>query len=339
MENLAYDFVTVENLLNGDDSNFEDSDDEAEEVFTHMEFHEPYELNETNDPYEPSDLNEPNHPNDDPVAQQEDEVAPPVAQQEDEGAPPVNDVAPEPEEVNARVLAAELTWKKKSDFKRNKPQNSTNEFLDVPFLEPIQYFERYFNEDFYELTATFTNQYYLQTTGKIMSPPATSSDIKAFFSFNGLMGVFKYPRIHLFWNQLYGMQEIMATMTKNRFFQLRNNLHVVDNLAVSQDVKSSNKLWKVQPVIDTVRNQGMKIERTKGNYSLDEQMIPFSGKCIVKQYVRNKPRPVGLKNFVITDSDGLMFDFIIYQGEKLIYLTGILDWDPCSDLEAERNNT
>lgn len=191
-----------------------------------MEFHEPYELNETNDPYEPSDLNEPNHPNDDPVAQQEDEVA-----------PPVNDVAPEPEEVNARVLAAELAWKKKSDFKRNKPQNSTNEFLDVPLLEPIQYFERYFNEEFYELTATFTNQYYLQTTGKIMSPPATSSDIKAFFSFNGLMGVFKYPRIKLFWNQLYGMQEIMATMTKNRFFQLRNNLHVVDNLAVSQDVK------------------------------------------------------------------------------------------------------
>lgn len=95
----------------------------------------------------------------------------------------------------------------------------------------------------------------------------------------------------------------------------------------------------MQPVIDTVRNQGMKIERTKGNYSLDEQMIPFSGKCIMKQYVRNKPRPVGLKNFVITDSDGLMFDFIIYQGEKLIYLTGILDWDPCSDLEAERNNT
>lgn len=72
----------------------------------------------------------------------------------------------------------------------------------------------------------------------------------------------------------------------------------------------------MQPVIDTVRNQCMKIERTKGNYSVDEQMIPFSGKCIMKQYVRNKPRPVGLKNFVITDSDGLMFDFIIYQGEK-----------------------
>lgn len=60
----------------------------------------------------------------------------------------------------------------------------------------------------------------------------------------------------------------------------------------------------------------MKIEHTIGHYSVDEQMIPFSGKCLVKQYVRNKPRPVGLKNFVITDSSGLMYDFIIYQGEK-----------------------
>lgn len=36
----------------------------------------------------------------------------------------------------------------------------------------------------------------------------------------------------------------------------------------------------------------------------------------MKQYVSNKPRPVGLKNFVITTSSGLMIDFIVYQGSS-----------------------
>lgn len=104
-------------------------------------------------------------------------------------------------------------------------------------------------------------------------------------------------------------------MSRKRFFTIRTHIHFVNNLDVSREVMDSNKFWKVQPVLDAVKNQCLKIERSAtDHYSLDEQMIPFMGKCGQRQFVKNKPRPVGLKNFVLTTSDGIMLDFVIYQG-------------------------
>ncbi|KAG8251040.1 hypothetical protein J6590_089080 [Homalodisca vitripennis] len=59
--------------------------------------------------------------------------------------------------------------------------------------------------------------------------------------------------------------------------------------------QKSNRLWKVQPIIDAVRKRCLELERGSGTYSIDEQIIPFLGSCPVRQVVKNKPRPVGLK--------------------------------------------
>jgi len=53
--------------------------------------------------------------------------------------------------------------------------------------------------------------------------------------------------------------------------------------------------------------------------SIDEQMIPFSGQTTMKQFVRGKPHPVGLKNFVAANSDGMMLDFKIYVGAETFH--------------------
>jgi len=78
----------------------------------------------------------------------------------------------------------------------------------------------------------------------------------------------------------------------------------------------ADRFWKIKPIIDSIRNACLSIPRNVSCYSIDEQMIQFLGRTPYRQYVRNKPRPVGLKHFVITTSKGLVFDFEIYQGEN-----------------------
>lgn len=121
----------------------------------------------------------------------------------------------------------------------------------------------------------------------------------------------KFPRLRIYWSAKFRYYSIASIMSRDRFFQLRVNLHFVN--LVSDEMKKNNKLRKVQPLIDFVRNRCLSIERSSTYYSIDEQMIPFLGRCQIRQFVKGKPRPVGLKNFVISTSDGLIIDFKIYQ--------------------------
>lgn len=157
--------------------------------------------------------------------------------------------------------------------------------------------------------------YYQGTFNQVLSPPITAAEVKAFFGINGILGCVKYPRIKMAWLQRFKLSCVTDAMARERFFMFRTNLHIVDKGAVTAEEKTQNRLWLVQPLIDAVRNRCLQLPRSHSTYSIDEQMVPFLGKCPVRQYVPGKPRPVGLKNFVITTSNGLVLDFEIYQGD------------------------
>lgn len=153
----------------------------------------------------------------------------------------------------------------------------------------------------------------MSNTGKELK--TTPQEMKVFIGINMVMGCIKYPRLNLYWHTKLALPAITNSMSRDRFYLLRNNMHLVDANLISKETRESNKMWKVQPMIDVVRNQCLAQPRNTTTYSIDEQMIPFTGRCPVRQYVRNKPRPVGLKNFVLTTSQGLVLDFEIYQGK------------------------
>lgn len=204
-----------------------------------------------------------------------------------------------------------LVWEKKK-FSCNIPSvNVPQNDLAQPVLTPLEYFKSYFSDDFFTNTAQCTNMYSISKFGKNLNTDC--NEIKKLFGMHLMMGCLKYPRLRMYWQFGIELKPICQSMPRDRFFTLRNCLHVVD---INDRPTNQNRLWKVQPVLDSVKNGCNSIERIAGNYSIDEQMIPFSGRTTLKQYVPNKPRPIGLKNFIITTSDGVLLDFEVYQGES-----------------------
>ena len=68
------------------------------------------------------------------------------------------------------------------------------------------------------------------------------------------------------------------------------------------------------PLIEAVRQKCVSLVREE-YLSIDEQMIPFTGRAPAKQFVKGKPSPEGLKNLVCCGKSGIAYDFILYQGK------------------------
>ncbi|KAL7887785.1 hypothetical protein AOLI_G00055060 [Acnodon oligacanthus] len=92
-------------------------------------------------------------------------------------------------------------------------------------------------------------------------------------------------------------------MTRVRFFKLRNSPKTGN-----EQTKNRDNLWKARPLLDRVKQGCLRLSKP-GKLCTDEQIIPFTGRCSISQFVPGKPFPTGLKVFVLASPDGLMLDF------------------------------
>ncbi|XP_041846922.1 uncharacterized protein LOC121643526 [Melanotaenia boesemani] len=183
--------------------------------------------------------------------------------------------------------------------------------------QPLDYVEQYIDSELLKLLTDCTNAMSLANSGRSLN--TSVEEMYYFFGVAILMSCVHYPQTKMFWSNALRVPAISDKMSRDRFFKLRSHLKVVIDDDIPEDKKKTDKFWKVRPFMDRIL-KGCRLQARPECVSIDEQMIPFTGACPFRQYVLLKPNPVGMKNFVLASTDGIVLDFEVYQGAKTLAL-------------------
>lgn len=211
-------------------------------------------------------------------------------------------------------------WRKPRDW--NPPDSTCDIQMSAPpdeILTPKQYFDKYIDNSILENFVQQTNLYSVQQKGNSIN--TCTSEIEQFLGIHLMMSVVKMPSYRMYWANETRFSPVADKLSRNRFDCLRTYFHVNDNANMTNAKdKNHDKLFKVRPFIDSVRENMRKIEPDE-KCSVDELIIPFKGRSTMKQYVKNKPHKWGIKVFAIASQSGIIHDFEIYVGKGTVKCT------------------
>ena len=214
-----------------------------------------------------------------------------------------------------RTLKPEFKWKKEpelpdvsftgSDF--TLPDNANE-------LTPLLYLKMFWDDSITQNLVEQTNLYSVQQEGKGVS--TTKEQIEQLIGIQMKMGVMKAPNYEYYWANRSRYEPVASIMPLKCYKKLRQFLHANDNANKDDPANKGNRLYKVQPVLDGVRQNCLKLE-PESNHSIDEQIIPAKTKYSgIRQYNPKKPTKWGFKNFVRAGKSGMIYDFFIYVRES-----------------------
>lgn len=214
--------------------------------------------------------------------------------------------------INFVKTKSDKKWLSDINFQPTLCHNQTNVDNSFTLLNPIEYFEKYLDFNFFDNMAMYTNMREVEIFGKSLDTNA--NEIRKFFGCSMLMGIYNLPRLKMFWGRETRVPIISDSISRNRYFELRTKLKIVDDNSVSNEARKIDKFWKIRPMVDKIQAACHAHERPPF-VCIDEQIIPFHGQVKMRQYIKGKPNPVGLKVFVMASLNGLPLDILLYEGK------------------------
>lgn len=192
-----------------------------------------------------------------------------------------------------------------------------------PGSHPINFFNLLFEDNFFQTVADETNLYATQMQQNRPDPrwePTTCDEMRAFFSLQIIMGIHQLPEYSLYWadDKCLNVPGVSEVMTKARYEKLTQYFHLVDNTRQpANDSPDYDPLYKVRPLINMV-NRNFLAHYTPGReVSIDEAMIGFKGRTMLKQYMPAKPTKWGIKVWQLSESStGYTSQFQVYTGRR-----------------------
>ena len=219
-----------------------------------------------------------------------------------------------------------------------RPSVESNVAVDTP----LEYFQKFITMPMLHHLVEQTNIYSVQKYGRCVQ--TTLKEIEQLLGIYLQMGLCPMTSMRAFWQSGTRYPPVADVMSRDRFLSLIRSLHVVNNMDVAEEEKGDDRLWKVRPWLEKLRQQCIQVEPEEMN-SIDEMMVPYKGtRSPVQQYMRGKPHPWGFKIWARTSVGGIVLDFDVYQGsssqangENGLGVAGNVVVKLCEHLPREKN--
>ena len=93
-------------------------------------------------------------------------------------------------------------------------------------------------------------------------------------------------------------------MSRDRFLEIHRYLHFTNNEALhAPGSPGYDKLGKIKPIITALSEHFRAVYKPGKNISIDEAMIRFKGRSIIKQYLPMKPIKRGIKVWMWAEAE------------------------------------
>ncbi|XP_049269151.1 piggyBac transposable element-derived protein 3-like isoform X2 [Rhipicephalus sanguineus] len=215
-----------------------------------------------------------------------------------------------PGDRKSRNVKKRYTWVKK-DFD-NEAESFENDF-PLPPAEPLsaqEYFDMFVSRSMLKAVVDESNRYYFQKHGTALN--LTVEELTSVLGMFFRMGLVNMHRVRAYWENGSRYELVAQVMSRNRFEKITRHLHFFDNEAANDKVKE-DKCWKVRPWLTSLRSNMIAVPQ-ENKSAVDEILIPFRGRCYIRQYMPNKPKSKwGLKLWARSGESGLCYDFDVYQ--------------------------
>ena len=184
---------------------------------------------------------------------------------------------------------------------------------NIPVAEGVDVFLTIFTPRIISEIVKQTNKYAEACRGVVNDDdgddavPRTTDEeeIKAYIGITILMGINRLPKHYDYWSTDPALHNfvIASCISCHRFEEIKRYLHFVDNdILPKRGEEGYNKLGKVQPIIDEIRQTSLESYKPNKENAIDEAMIKFKGQSTLKQYAPDKPIKRGIKVWMRADS-------------------------------------
>ncbi|CAG2200909.1 unnamed protein product [Mytilus edulis] len=200
-------------------------------------------------------------------------------------------------------------------------------------FSPVDYFDKFLkteDDDLIDRIVDETNRYanQCQTTENPTRharsnewSPVSYAEMRAFIGLVLAMGIVKKSSIESYW-EASGISEtpnFRDVMSRNRFQAILRYLHCSNNTtAVPRGQPGYDPLHKINPVVEFFNEVFELNYRLSQNIVVDERIVGFKGRHVLKQYISNKKaHRWGAKLFVLAESrTGYTHQINVYKGKR-----------------------